>query len=106
MVRRTRCGRGNRSVVGCVEQRMNATRPPHSYGDAVTALFAAALDGEHHAEHELRDLAVHDERAADALCALVYAEAPDTAGPRCPADVAATDQVVAAVLESVGAPAS
>lgn len=82
---------------------MNATRLPHSYRDAVTALFAAALDGEHDAEHELRGLAVHDDRAADALCALAYASTSDITRPPTPADVAATDQVVAVVLELAGA---
>jgi hypothetical protein len=94
---------GNRATAGCVEQRMNATNPAHRHRDLMTALFAAALDGEHHAEHELRILAAHNGRAADALCALAYAGGSETVGPRCPADVAATDQVIAAVLESIGA---
>ena len=42
---------------------MNATNPDHRHGDLVTALFAAALNGDHHAEHDLGDLAVHDDRA-------------------------------------------
>ena len=82
---------------------MNATNPAHRHRDPVTALFAAALDGDHHAEHELRDLAVHDDRAADALCALAYANTSDITGPPSPADIAATDQVIAAVLELAGA---
>lgn len=93
----------NRSGVGCVEQRMNTTNPAHRYHDPVTALFAAALDGDHYAEHELRDLAVHDDHAADALCALAHSDSANIPGPVCPADIAATDQVIAAVLESVAA---
>lgn len=69
--------------------------------DPVSAAFAAALDGEVRAECELRELAVHHDRAADALCALAYSEAIEDPRPVSPANVAATDQMIAAVFEAV-----
>ena len=69
--------------------------------DPVAAAFAAALDGDVRAECELRELAVHHDRAADALCALAYSEALEDPQPVRPSDVAATDQMIAAVLEAV-----
>jgi hypothetical protein len=69
--------------------------------DPIAAAFAAALDGDVRAECELRELAVHHDRAADALCALAHREALEDPRPASPADVAATDQMIAAVLEAV-----
>ncbi|MEJ2862171.1 hypothetical protein [Actinomycetospora flava] len=76
---------------------------PHR--DPVATLFAAALDGDARAEHALRELARTDDLAADALCALASCEVDD-ADPTHPADVAAIDQLIAAVLEAVGPPRS
>ncbi|GLZ50064.1 hypothetical protein Acsp06_62490 [Actinomycetospora sp. NBRC 106375] len=75
--------------------------------DRTIALFAAALDGDAQAERTLRELALTDDLAAEALCAVAYSEALDDAEPTRPADVAATDQMIAAVFEAVaGTPQS
>jgi hypothetical protein len=78
---------------------MTTTQPRSP--DSVTTLFAAALHGNVSAEHELRELALADDVAADALCALAYVDASDDTGPAPATDIAATDQVIAAVLEVV-----
>jgi hypothetical protein len=78
---------------------MTTTRPrPRNH---VTTLFAAALHGNVIAEHELRELAMNDDHAAEALCALVHVDPPDHTGSAPAAEIAVTDQVVAAVLEAM-----
>lgn len=77
---------------------MTELPPSRRQRGPVTVLFAAALHGDIRAEDELRELAVVSDRAAEALCALAYAV--DVPEPR-PADVAATDQMVAAVIEAI-----
>lgn len=73
---------------------------------SVTLLFAAALDGHPGTEHDLRELARTDDLAADALCALAVVTRGDAVAAG-PADIAATDQMIAAVLEAVaGTPQS
>ena len=84
---------------------MTATNPAHRHRDPVTVLFAAALDGDYDAEHELRGLDVHDDHPADALCALSCVNTSDITASPSSGDIAATDQVIAAVLELAGATA-
>jgi hypothetical protein len=77
---------------------MTNTESARRHRDPVTIAFAAALDGDVRAECLLKELAVHHDRAADALCALAYKE---HSRPVRPEDVAATDQMIASVLEAV-----
>lgn len=79
---------------------MTNSQPPLR-PDPVSAAFASALDGDVRGEDQLRALAVHHDRAVDALFALVSREALGDPSPVRPADVAATDQMIAAVLETV-----
>ena len=85
-----------------------ATSPVASVGrrprDPVTALFAAALDGDTRAEDELRELAHRDNRSADALAAIAYAAGLETRRFQpapCVADIAAADQTLAACLSRI-----
>lgn len=91
---------GNRPIASSVKLRMTDLAPNRRHRDPVTALFATALNGDVSAEHELGELAVLDDRAAEALCALVCSEVVAMPDAR-PSDVAATDQMIAAVLEAV-----
>ena len=79
---------------------------PRRSRDAVAALFAAALDGDTYAENELRRLALHSDRAGDALAAVGYSRGLSASRrpEPSPAEVAATDQLIAAVLAAVAAP--
>lgn len=69
--------------------------------DAVAVLFAAALDDDLEAEHELRRLAIDSDHAADALAAVAWAHALGASRrrPPSPSEIASTDQLIAAVLE-------
>jgi hypothetical protein len=87
--------------LGGVEPGMTNAPSACRRRDPIAAAFAAALEGDVRAEFELRELAVHHDRAADALCALAYREALEDPRPVCPANVAATDQMIAAVLQAV-----
>lgn len=77
--------------------------PPRTDGDRVTALFAAALDGDQPAEITLRELALDDERAADAYMAVVGAAVAETvrAHPAGPGSVATADQITAHVRNAL-----
>ena len=76
---------------------------PERTDDAVTVLFAAALEDDLRAEHELRLLALHSDHAADALAAVAYAHGlrESRALPPSPSEIASTDQLIAAVLDAV-----
>lgn len=81
-----------------VNTRMTARASSRRHRDPITGLFASALGGDIRAEHDLRELAVHNDRAAEALCALAYAaDIPDAR----PADVAVTERTVAAVIDAI-----
>lgn len=80
---------------------MTELPPSRRQRGPVTVLFAAALHGDIRSEDELRTLAIHDDHAAEALCALAFGEAPDATQPLRPVDVAATDQMIASVLDAV-----
>ncbi|MFC5138311.1 hypothetical protein ACFPK1_08730 [Actinomycetospora rhizophila] len=80
---------------------MTTSEAGHLHRDQVCTLFALALDGHSRAEDELRELAVHHDGAAELLGVLACSDANVHTGAPRPADVAATDQVIAAVLEAV-----
>lgn len=76
---------------------------PRRAQDAVAVLFAAALDDDLAAEHELRRLAIDSDHAADALAAVAWAHALSESRrrPPSPSEIASTDQLIAAVLDAV-----
>lgn len=78
---------------------MTTVHPTCRARDPLTLMFAAALDGDLRAEDKLRALAIDNDRAADALVALACAETVDLTRP---ADIAATDQMIAAILDVAG----
>lgn len=80
---------------------MTTSEPSRPQRDHVCTLFALALDGHDCAEDKLRELAVHHDGAAELLGVLACSDTPVHTGAPRPADVAATDQVIAAVLDAV-----
>lgn len=74
--------------------------------DASTILFAAAFDGDTRAEDELRRLAIHSDRAGDALAAVGYSYGLSESRrlEHTPSDVAALDQLIAAALAALKVP--
>ena len=67
----------------------------------MTSLFAAALDGDQAAEALLGELALDDERAADAYLAVVAATVREHQPG--PGAVAASDQIIARVRDTLAA---
>lgn len=84
---------------------LSSSDRPRSPRGGIAVLFAAALDGDTRAEDELRRLAIHSDRAGDALAAVGYSHGlSESKREPSPSDVAATDQLIAAVLAAVRVP--
>ena len=82
------------------ETSITLERANMRWRDPVTALFAAALDGNWDAESALRELALDDDRASEAYLAIVGAAVAESLRHQSAAvDVASCDQVMAAVRD-------
>lgn len=71
---------------------LSANDWPRRARGTIADLFAASLDGDTRAEDELRRLAVHSDRAGDALAAVGYSHGlSESKREPSPSEVAATD---------------